>query len=631
MPYIFPKRRLRDEDVLDSVEMNEDFISSADLYSGNIDEHNLKSSLDPAIAMNVAPSTSETMSPILSNAYWNIYYVRKELTAGARWGVPDSYTNPEVNEALGAFAIQNSPSWQAVADTKVVLATGHSKLWITACLQYVWSGFDQDGGHLFSSPPSEADEIFDDGKTYARMGAWGKYPCMIQFALRIDGQIIENTVTGLDYPHDKVVKPYKSRQERTRGLKVQIENGPPNAVTPGPAMDGEPNCGALASEVNGVRLGAQIPVSAGTHTVEVVARRLDIFGVDNPEPEDPPEDHPFLPSDKISYSAGNKVGVINRQMLVVDYPLLAPATAPAEGISVKNYEAEDAFSAQSIGPDRLNPIRDKFNDIQPGALARGALNNNHLESKVRLASMGTILPTDESSFTTYYPGYQPTYPLAANFTGLSRTGEGWYGPLEDASTAASGQLSATINQTIDATTVFVVLGNVECFRINKYKPQSNFESSGNEFAAFNIGYDQTPPGGAAAKVAFGQSEIVCNRDQNMGVSFAPTGSLDEGYLDPIAHDIAMMHVFIVDTGAQVDNTSTARDSNNGILYGFPLGTSFQEIGIYGSSMAPEEFKTISDDPADTTIVCPSAGPISGVTVPVVYYRGNVVVLGFKKS
>ena len=79
MPYIFPKRRLRDEDILDPVELNEDFISAADLYSGNIDEHNLKSGLNPDVALHVAPSTDATMTPVLSNAYWNIYYVQKEI------------------------------------------------------------------------------------------------------------------------------------------------------------------------------------------------------------------------------------------------------------------------------------------------------------------------------------------------------------------------------------------------------------------------------------------------------------------------------------------------------------------------------------------------------------------------
>ena len=41
MPYIFPKRILRDDDVLDPIELNEDLIPAAELYSGKLNEHNI--------------------------------------------------------------------------------------------------------------------------------------------------------------------------------------------------------------------------------------------------------------------------------------------------------------------------------------------------------------------------------------------------------------------------------------------------------------------------------------------------------------------------------------------------------------------------------------------------------------
>ena len=164
--------------------------------------------------------------------------------------------------------------------------------------------------------------------------------------------------------------------------------------------------------------------------------------------------------------------------------------------------------------------------------------------------------------------------------------------------------------------------------MNKFEG-ADFHSSGNEFAAFNLGYDYTPAGGSPTKAASGLSEIVCNRDQNMGVNVVPSGDLDRGDFDPVAHDMALMHVFIVDTGATPDTTSAAKDSNGQRMYGFPLGTAIQEIGVYGSSMAPKEMNTTSATTA--TVVCPSAGPAGSVIVPVEYFRGNVLVIGFKKD
>lgn len=598
MPYIFPKRRLRDQDVLDADEMNEDFIPATDLYSGNLDEHNFKSGLNPTISTDVVASSVGIATPILSNAHWNIYFASK--SSNPAWGTVGSYTNPYNTEntapvpAQNAFIVQNTSGWQPVDDVKFTLQTSNSKLWIVACLQYIWEGFNELGGHKYSYPSTWT---WLGGSFPGPGGGWAKYPCMIQFALRVDGQVIEVTKTGLDTPHDKVVRPYQTMQERNT-----VGDPGTSYVTPGPGSDGDPNCGGLSPEVGMVRLGYEVPVSAGTHIVDVVVRRLPVY----------PIEFNALEEDLISYSSGNRVSVFNRQILVTESPLLATSTAKEVDISTPAYDAEDVISGASLGAERVDVVRDRFNDIEDGALARGALNNQQLSSKITFASQATITPTTRQSFLTFYPGFAVPFFT----TGRTSATPAFYGPLEDSVSGDRLRVDGPA-VAINTETVILLLANVETRRLNKYDTTTSspiFKSSSNEFCVYCLASKTL----AGSRTQDGLSEAACNRDTNMAVSLNTAPGLDQGNLDPIARDIPLMRVIKVG-GSSVDSNGNSFELANHVA----LGNTFENFSVHGATMAPQELD------AGGAVDCPATG--AGANVVAEYVRANLSAIFFRKE
>ena len=616
MPYIFPKRRLQNSDILDPVELNEDFIPATDLYSGHLDEHNFESGINPSIATDVAPVTagSGAATPILSNAHWNIYYAQRSSNPG--WtveakvgpGIPFlGYVNPYNTDNLApitdqnAFGIQNVNAWQPIDDLKLILQTSNSKLWIVSCFQFIWEGFNAEGGHKYSYPP---EVVWANGTSTESQGPWAKYPCMIQFALRVDGQIIEDTKTGLDLAHEKVVRPYQTMQER--GTAQEIVDGEDCAVSPGPGSDGEPNCGGLSPEVGMVRLGNEISVSAGIHTIDVVVRRLPVYPIEFTETTE----------DVVNYSTGNRISVYNRQIFVVESPIFASPTAANAVLSTPALEAEDVVSASSLGSQRVDLIRDRYNDVEDGALARGALNNRHLSSKISHAIQSTLTPVSPQQFQTYYPGFG-----SDAFT-VSRTdaSPAFYGPLNDGLIPPTGNLEITsLPNAIETETVILLLANVEVRRLNKWKitdTSPEFKHSGNEFCVFCIASDTV----GTFRAQDGLSEAACNRDTNMGATgLTPTGS-DEGQLDPIARDIPLMRVIKVG-GAATDSNGIAYPTENHVA----TGTNFTTFTVHGATMAPQEMVTV-DPPVED---CPQTS--SGAYVVAQYARANLSTIFFRKE
>ena len=517
MPYIFPKRKLQDQDVLDPTELNEDITPSADLYSGNLDEQNFeRRTYGPDIATDVAPSAAGSATPILSNSYGNLYYSHKVVDP--EWGTPNSYNNPSARNT--SVRIANTPSWQSIDDLSLTIVTGNSRLWVVAHFQYHWAGFEEYGGHHFSYPPER--EEGSSSLSEINVAKWGRYPAMIQFAIRVDGQIIEETKTGLHYPHEKVTLPFKAQRQRDDGETSRTDAKKVGSPLPGPGQDGEPNCGGLSAEVGVVRLGSFIPVSPGSHVIDVVGRRLSTTAIHNQGKTSSRSDVNDNDATNISYETDNKILVHNRQIFVADFPILAPANSGSASVDAPAFETEDTISEASLGTDRIDAVRYKYNNIQPGALSRGALNNRQMDSRIGYTGTAQLTPTtDPSVFWAWYPGFGDD-----THTTSRSGGSGWYGPLTDGtvsspptgSTSSTGVLelapsSAGIG-TFDGEHVLLLMGNVELHQLNQYDPNptpSAFSSSCNEFCAFCFFIARD--GGSAVQASI--TEAVVNRDTNL--------------------------------------------------------------------------------------------------------------------
>lgn len=620
MPYIFPKRKLQDQDILDPTELNEDITPSADLYSGNLDEQNFKRrSFGPDIATDVAPSAAGSATPILSNSYWNLYYSHKVVDP--EWGTPDSYNNPSARNT--SVRIANTPSWQSIDDLSLTIVTGNSRLWVVAHFQYHWAGFEEYGGHHFSYPP----DATDPDAVVTNLGAWGRYPAMIQFAVRVDGQIIEETKTGLHYPHEKVTLPFKAQRQRDDGETSRTDAKKVGSPLPGPGQDGEPNCGGLSAEVGVVRLGSFIPVSPGSHVIDVVGRRLSTTAIHNQGKTSSRSDVNDNDATNISYETDNKILVHNRQIFVADFPILASANSGSASVDAPAFETEDTISEASLGTDRIDLVRYKYNNIQPGALSRGALNNRQMDSRIGYAGSAQLTPiTKPSTFAAWYPGFgEDTHTT-------NRSGNvGWYGPLEDGTTASStgpnsstGILSLTPSTgtagTFSGEHVLLLFGNVELHRLNQKDASGTSiisHSACNEFCAFC--FFLARDGGSAVQDAI--TEAVVNRDTNLAPDKDPTAAtLGQGKLDPVAHDVPLLQVLKIG-GASTDSNGNTMDAH------YASGTTINSISIHGATMSRSAFPETTWHPD----FVPSAGEDKQVYVYAEYWRGYMSVFTFNET
>jgi hypothetical protein len=588
MPYIFPKRALNDEDVLDPVDLNEDIAPAADLYSGRLDEHNFErrglfgGGFSAELNTGVAVTPDSTYSdPIISNSYYNVYFVQRSADPG--WGTVSNYNVPGSN--TNRWILKNVPAWQAVTfgtnkSGTIKIFTGNSKLWVIACFQYIWHGFSSVGGHQYSYPPAS------DGST-TNAGKWARYPCMVQFALRVDGTIIDATKTGFDDYSRKVVQPWKMTQQRATGDEIKAKDAGigMQPLMPGPSTDGEPNCGALAPECHNIRLGSWVPVSGGTHTVEIVARRLDV----TPYRSGPNDEDDDIVADQVSYQQSNRIALHNRQLLVIDYPILPPSVSPTASVVTGSFDSEDTISADSLGTRKVDRVRDSYNAVQRGAVDRGALNHRHLTSKVAYAAMGSINkvlgtagtgpnwvianqggPAPET-MSNWYPGYGDDTVVAASSGSVA-----WHGPM----TLEGEYLRVEPGRAFSKNSVIILLGNVEITKMNEHQSTYVGRSSASQFCALCI-FTKVA---SVSATQYAISEGVINRDTNMASTTTPyqggygTTPMVYGQLDPVAHDVPLMQVIRIG-GTSVDSNGNTMNAQ------YAKNTTFEQFYIAGSTMS----------------------------------------------
>jgi len=442
MPYIFPKRTLKDGDVLDPQELNEDFVGSADLYSGKLDQHNFSTAIQPTVA---------------KDAYYQSYYAYKEVEIG--WGTSGSweerpYRTDAIATGFGATQIPNDGSWETLAFSHgdkdgsgiMSITAGSSVFWITAQLQYIWRGWERNGTHYFSRPINS-----DYSRTLGNQGV-NSTPARVQFAIRINGNVIFDALTGKELPYDREAEPVIAEVQRT----ISVLGSPPNPM-PGPQQSYMYDTTALGPEIFPVRISATVPMPPGTHTVELVCRRLAITG----------SLEPYLNDDArgSSASGGNgpdNVYVSNRQLGVVVLPTYATATTTFDSVTVTGFEAEDIVSAESLGLDRVDAVRDKFNAVKPGSLSRGAFNNLHLPSMIgantQQVTMEGVAPTYAAASLNRYPGWSATG--ASAFT-TSDTGTGW----RTLRAGTSGIEFKTGSFTVNEESTLIIHANVHLIRV----------------------------------------------------------------------------------------------------------------------------------------------------------------------
>lgn len=238
------------------------------------------------------------------------------------------------------------------------------------------------------------------------------FPAQIQFALRVDGVVLPETITGR-YDNEQGSFPPSQIQDSVSNLTglsvVRIKERPD----------------ALGIPMYTVRLTYNVKVQPGNHVVETVVRRVPMAA--NRKFRTPVPEVGVRPDPPYAMPADSRITLYNRQLKVVDVTEEATEAAVFDAaLEIPAFTNEDVVSHESLDDDRLRPTVDALNDIKPFQVARGAINGAHLAgyssvlgvAQDVMASGGVLIPavahpysrlqssTDEALFGQFYTLYK---------------------------------------------------------------------------------------------------------------------------------------------------------------------------------------------------------------------------------
>ena len=232
------------------------------------------------------------------------------------------------------------------------------------------------------------------------------YPAQIQYALRVDGVVITETITGRFDNEQAPLSPVRIRSPRDEtalAAGTDVDNGVTGPMTG--RFRERPD--AINIPMFSVRLTASVNVEPGDHVVELVVRRVP---TGRKRSFTPPPPEVGLPVSGTTYlPRASRVFIYSRQLSVTDASI-EPVTSAVFGEPsvVASFSDEDVISNESLVVDKLQPVADSTNDVGSFQVARGAINGDHLgsfSSVLAVASSENIsTPTIDSALNPYdYP------------------------------------------------------------------------------------------------------------------------------------------------------------------------------------------------------------------------------------
>lgn len=232
------------------------------------------------------------------------------------------------------------------------------------------------------------------------------YPAQIQYALRVDGVVITETITGRFDNEQTPFSPMRIISPRDESV---VTGSPATPGVTGPMVGRfRERPDAVNIPMFCVRLTASVNVEPGDHVIELVVRRVPTgrrrsFTPPPPEVGNPSSGTTYLPR-------ASRVFIYSRQMSVTD-AAIEPVTSAVFGDPsvVASFSDEDIISNESLVVDKLQPVADSINDVDSFQVARGAINGDHLgsfSSVLAVASSVNLSTTTVDSATNPY-SYPP--------------------------------------------------------------------------------------------------------------------------------------------------------------------------------------------------------------------------------
>jgi|9_EtaG_2_1085328.scaffolds.fasta_scaffold06816_2 hypothetical protein len=548
MPFIFPKRVLQKEDVLDPVELNEDLQTVKVVSGGNLDLENIEG---------LGAQGLKSLGIPEKEAYFK-YHTANNKTVEPSFDTDRPLTLNDQGVAQPGFDVDSPPAdlflvpntntWTVIADTTITITTGQANLWINGWLQYVRNGW-RFGEVNFGADGDVVTTVTNLSQLGLHHISNGFFGSRAHFAIRVDGRVIEWTVTGKRDVFSrsplgmKPVQSLKKGSDKLPGTRVPDTR----AVSPGP-------------EVLPIRLGTIFPVEPGTHTIEIVARRV------------PRRKNVVQENDDV-------IGVHSRELHVIEMPIHAVQTTTSD-VSDKKvfvFESEDPVDNSTLGSTVSN-LADENNSLKAGNIQREALFNTQLPSKV-VSCLQTTINNDPDVLKAapHWPGTVLQTVTSSSF------GWGWY-QLRDSSTV----LEVTTEERFLDDDIIILMANIglQEVSLNRGEATTFFASRFLDmFGAFRFGMrDNVTSSGT--------------EDWKLGPTRGPGST---GYVNSFNwHDVqAGLSAF--DIGGGPGNTDLDRLFGDGMfedvdipLFTVLRGSDFEPtaskhyIGVFGASMSAVE-------------------------------------------
>jgi len=469
MPYLLPARVMRSTSVLDFRDINEDYLPAAEKVSGRLDQHDFASSIRSSL-------------DVAAGAYYQHSY--DYASADPEFGSPGSDSRPTRTNSV---QIPTHGGWVAVSGLSRTVTTGTAVLNIIARLQYVWFIYHTVNGWNPGSAPDT--------------------PAGVQFAIAVDGRILEWTITGVQDIQRR--PPWAIRAQSPQ----RVFTGASPTLRPGGFQPRSERCVALGPNMGSVRLGSVFPVTPGEHIVEVYCRRLRGF------------------DGSTSSATDQGIYIYNRQLFTQTLRVLPSSSQTLSSVEIDALEPEDDFSASTIGTDRVTALLNAYNSVAAGALARGAFNHHHLPSAIRdWAQVSTQPGVTDPTTDDYYPGWNN------NTRASAATGDtGWW-LLQDGTGAPTNlRTDETHAGVFDMTyaSTFLVLANVHVRHVENVPDEIHC------FGALAIMYQRT---GGTPLILPETEGYICNWN-HWGVTNTAASTLNE------ETDIPLMAVVSLPAGA----------------------------------------------------------------------------------
>lgn len=352
MSHTLPPKAFRDGEPVDPEPFNQVFQETASKLASRLNEHDIDAT---TVKANVSVEDGAYYGAHRLQKMANPLFTRSGGQAGA-WASID---------VTAVADLTSQGQWQSLLDQdddspmRVSFTSGEDILVIIAQAQhFAWYG---TGSAL---DPTETP-------------SWNT-ALRIQYALKVDDVLLDNTVTGaFFFPDAPPQQWYRATPDSStadfdyRHIQyVQDTLGTNNACMP-------------------VSLFYAVPVASGAHDVELVARMLP--GIDYKTPEE---------------GDGVSVQVFNRQLFVLRIRGGSAYAGNAPNAGADPFDDGSAFTLDGLFTDGQYVLRSTLNNVQTQHLERGALRAEHLPSLVygpKTKILDDASPT--ATIDSTYPGY----------------------------------------------------------------------------------------------------------------------------------------------------------------------------------------------------------------------------------